>query len=291
MLEERKCCADSNSENFAIHGRLSSRGRGKLSPRVEFWQPPVETSVKMNPLPPFYFAQRAPDRQLAPWFAKYWTYLVCEGAPALYALPPDGSTSILIRLGGHQRTALHVTGPWPEPRTIAVVPGERYFGIRLQPGATWEVLGVEAADLRSRTIPCDRYLGAFSHRIARELVECEDLDQAAKVFDRAFLRIADRLELPSTFVGEVVRRMMADEGGVAIALIANTMHTSYSTLLRRFKDATGLAPTEFAKILSYRGAVRRGELAVGPMQPTRRVPSAPALTGEVGLRLMGRREL
>jgi hypothetical protein len=240
----------------------------------------------MSPLPPFYFAESAPDRQLTPWFAKYWTYLVREGAPALHALPPDGSTSILIRLGGHQRPALHVTGPWPEPRSIAVMPGERYFGIRLQPGATWEVLGVEAADLRNRTIPCDRFLGAFSHRIARQLVECGDLDQAAEIFDRSFLRIADRLEEPSAFVGDVVRRIRESEGRVAITMIAKEMRTSYNSLLRKFKLATGLTPSEFAAIQSYRRAVRRGELPSGPTEPTERLPSAPALTGEVGLRLV-----
>ena len=45
----------------------------------------------MSDLPPFYSAHKAPDRQLSPWFAEYWSLLVRDGAPSLHALPPDGS--------------------------------------------------------------------------------------------------------------------------------------------------------------------------------------------------------
>jgi AraC-like DNA-binding protein len=241
----------------------------------------------MSILPPFYLAHRAPDRQLSPWFAEYWSLLVREGAPSLHALPPDGSTSILMQIGGHRRPALHVTGPWPEPRTIAVRPGEQYFGIRLQPAATWEVLGVEAATILRRTIPCDRYLGAFSHRIARQLSECESLDFAAKVFDTSFLRIADRMALPDQLVTEAVALIEAAPARAAISSVAKDLHTSYNSLLRRFKDAAGLTPSEFLQISRARrstGAL--GHDARPPVTGTPRVESAPSMTGEVGLRLV-----
>ncbi|HQW65404.1 MAG TPA: hypothetical protein PLJ23_00100 [Gemmatimonadales bacterium] len=241
----------------------------------------------MPELPPFYSALKAPDRQLAPWFAQYWSLLVRDGAPSLHPLPPDGSTSILMQIGGHRRPALHVSGPWPEPRTIAVRPGEQYFGIRLQPAATWEVLGVEAATILRRTIPCDRFLGALSHRIARQLSECESLDFAAKVFDHAFLRISERLALPDQLVAEAVTLIEADPASATIANIANELHTSYNSLLRRFKDAAGLTPSEFLQMTRARQSVgTRNQDVRTPVTGTPHVESAPSMTGEVGLRLL-----
>lgn len=240
----------------------------------------------MSDLPPFYAAHTAPDRQLSPWLAQYWSLQVREGAPSLHSLPPDSSTCILMQIGGHRRPALHVTGPWPEPRTIAVRPGEQYFGIRLQPAATWEVLGVEAATILRRTIPCDRFLGAFSHRIARQLSECQSLDFAAKVFDHAFLRISDRLAMPDMLVAEAARLIEAAPARVTIANIANDLHTSYNSLLRRFKDAVGLTPSEFLQITRARHTLRATPEPHTPATGTPRVDSAPSMTGEVGLRLM-----
>ena len=240
----------------------------------------------MPELPPFYSALKAPDRQLAPWFAQYWSLLVRDGAPSLHPLPPDGSTSILMQIGGHRRPALHVSGPWPEPRTIAVRPGEQYFGIRLQPAATWEVLGVEAATILRRTIPCDRFLGALSHRIARQQSESESLDFAANVFDHAFLRISERLALPDQLVAEAVTLIEADPASATIANIANELHTSYNSLLRRFKDAAGLTPSEFLQMTRARQSiVARGD-QITPAGGTPRAESAPSMTGEVGLRLL-----
>lgn len=237
-----------------------------------------------TPLPPFYFAQSAPDRQLSPWFARYWTYQVRDGAPPTHQIPPDGSTAILFRLGGHDFPRLHVSGPWRHSRRIAVQPGERYFGIRLQPGAAWEVLGAEAGTLRERATPCDRYLGALSHRIARLLTDAQSLDDAGGIFDRAFLRIADRLEMPDPFVAEAVDRIMKSRGQRPIAMILNEMHTTYSTLLRRFRDATGLTPTEFIRIQQVRYAIRVGTEVPEPPRSAQ-VHAVASLTGMSALRV------
>jgi AraC-like DNA-binding protein len=242
-----------------------------------------------TPLPPFYFAQSAPDRQLSPWFARYWTYQVRDGAPPTHQIPPDGSTAILFRLGGHDFPRLHVSGPWRHSRRIAVQPGERYFGIRLQPGAAWEVLGAEAGTLRERATPCDRYLGALSHRIARQLTEAENLDQAGAIFNRAFLRIADRLEMPDPFVAEAVDRIIKSRGQRPIAMILNEMHTTYSTLLRRFRDATGLTPAEFIRIQQIRYAIRIGTEVPEPPRSAQ-VHAVASLTGMGALRV-GRGEM
>ena len=73
-------------------------------------------------------------------------------------------------------------------------------------------------------------------------------------------------------------------------MILNEMHTTYSTLLRRFRDATGLTPTEFIRITKARQSIGAQGDQVTPAGGTPRAESAPSLTGEVGLRLMGGRE-
>jgi len=290
MFEERMRCGTATQEITPIRRPCHPAESSISSEGWSFGAHLSKLHILMNGLPPFLSANTAPDRQLSPWFEQYWSLLVREGAPSVHLLPPDGSTSILMQIGGHRRPALHVTGPWPEPRTIAVRPGEQYFGIRLHPAATWEVLGVEPATILRRTIPCDRFLGALSHRIARQLSECQSLDFAAKVFDHSFLRIADRLAMPDPMVGEAVRLIEAGPGTVAITNIANDLHTSYNSLLRRFKDAVGLTPNEFLQITRARHAIRATPERRTPANGTPRVESAPSLTGEVGLRLMGRGE-
>ena len=197
---------------------------------------------------PFFFAERSPAAALTPWFVTYWEFAVRDGAPPLHHVPPDGCTSILIGVAGPVRGAALITGPWLEPLAIPVVPGTRYFGIRLRPGAAATVLGVEPASLVNRSSPAQPMIGTLTELLTHALADAGDLDAAAERLDRILLLEIPRLTAPDPLVRAAVERLMASLGERHISLLANDLNTSQRTLLRHFRAATGLAPKQFARI-------------------------------------------
>lgn len=197
---------------------------------------------------PFRYAERLPSAALLPWFITWWEFEVREGAPPIHHVPPDGCTSIMVAVSGPITGMAVVTGPWLEPLAVPVTPGTRYIGTRLRPGSAGTVLGVEPMELLNRSSPAAPMLGPVAERLVTSLLGIGDIDAAAAAMEALFGEMVPRLTMPDPLADRAVTRLMATGGEVPIALLAKELETSERTLLRRFKQATGLTPKQFARI-------------------------------------------
>ncbi|MES2125425.1 MAG: AraC family transcriptional regulator [Gemmatimonadota bacterium] len=197
---------------------------------------------------PFRYAERRPSDALLPWFITWWEFTVRDGAPPLHHVPPDGCTSIMVAVAGPMAGAVIVTGPWLEPLAVPVTPGTRFIGTRIRPGSARSVLGVDPRELVNRSSPAEPMLGPLAERLAAALQSCPDIDSAALAMERLFSAEIPRLTLPDWLADHAVTRLMATRGELAIALLAKELQTSERTLLRRFRQATGITPKQFARI-------------------------------------------
>ena len=141
-----------------------------------------------------------------------------------------------------------VTGPWIEPLAVPARPGDRVAGIRLQPGAAFPVLGVRPDSLVNRTLPALGILGPFTEDLVAVVTPVADLDAIVPALDQLFLAILPGLAAPDPMVFAAAELMKRAKGEAAINQMANDLHTSQRTLLRRFKRATGLTPKQFSRI-------------------------------------------
>lgn len=201
---------------------------------------------------PFVFAEAAPDARLLPWVSRYWELRVAEGAPPQHRVPPDGCTALVVAGGPRRLPVLVVSGPWLEPLAIPVFPGDRFVGVRLQPGAAGPFLGLDPATLCNRAGPLSALFERHPGELATSLAGSTTLSAAAEMMDREFLVAMPRLKRPDPLVSAVVAALVASRGAGRIAAVAEQVEVSSRTLLRRFRAATGITPKQYARVVRFR---------------------------------------
>lgn len=206
----------------------------------------------------FRYAERPPHAALTPWIASYWEFTVQDNAPAVHHVPPDGCTSLLMPQGGPHAGALLYSGPWVEPLVVPVVPGQRFVGIRLRPGATDIVLNMPVTQLVNATAPAAMIGGPVGQRFQRDLLALlgphSDFDRDAMAFDEFWLQERVRFERPDALVSAIVDAIVAAKGEELIGELARAHGCAERTLLRRFRAATGLSPKQFARVRRFLAA-------------------------------------
>jgi len=205
------------------------------------------------PAPPaFTFAEASPDPRLTPWVSRYWEFRVHPGAPARHRVPPDGCTSLVVASGPGRVPVLVASGPWLEPLAIPVSPGDRFVGVRLQPGAAGSFLGVDPLLRCNVAAPVTTVSGHPAGDLARRLEATSTLAAAAAVMNRTFLSVTAGLAMPDPLVGAAAAALVASRGADRITAVASRLSVSPRTLLRRFRAGTGLTPKQYARVVRFR---------------------------------------
>ena len=177
-----------------------------------------------------------------------------EGAPPVHHVPPDGSTTLVVACRQPAEATIIASGPWLEPLPVPIQPGDRFVGLRLQPGATPSFLGIAAAELRNRARPVATLLGLEAAPLARSVAAAGSFVEAVAIFDIALAPRCDALARPDPLASEVVAYVVLSRGAIEIATIAQELGVSPRTLLRRFRAATGVSPKQFARVIRFRFA-------------------------------------
>lgn len=209
---------------------------------------------------PFRYAERRPSQLLVPWIRNYWWFAVESGAPPVHHVPPDGCTALVIRLAGGPQSAL-LSGPWLKPLAVPVQPGERYGGVRFQPGALGALTSLDPRTLRDRIVPAPAQFAAVAAAARGEAAAAESADQMAALLDGVLATAVAGRPTRDPLVANATDRLVATAGELPIAKLAGELGVSERTLRRRFGGATGLSPKEFARIrrlLAAAWAVARG---------------------------------
>lgn len=207
-----------------------------------------------HPPPSLRFAEHPPDDSLSPWIWSYWEFEVAPGAPPVHHVPPDGCTSIVIPIFPGAPSTPVVSGPWLEPLPLPVAPGSRYVGVRFACGAAASFLGVRAASLVNRITSGETVLGTSAGELASQVAATSDLAGAATAIDGVLRRFGENPAPPDPLVRAAVLAISAGCGTRPIGLLAKELGTSERTLLRRFREAAGFTPKQFARIQRLRNA-------------------------------------
>ncbi len=197
---------------------------------------------------PFRYAERRPAAHLLPWVRNYWMLEVREGAPPLHHVPPDGSTALVLALTAGHGPGPVLSGPWLVPLAVPVTPGDRFVGLRLQPGALGPLLGLDPRALRNRSVPARPLLGSTADQLVTAFTEAATIDDVALRVRPVLVALAARATARDALVAVAVARLIETGGEQPIAGLAAMLGVSPRTLHRRFVRATGIAPKQFARI-------------------------------------------
>ena len=150
---------------------------------------------------------------------------------------------------------LIVAGPDTGPHLTAGSPGDRYAGIRFEPGIGPRVLGVPAAELRDGRIPLAALWPSPEVRPMTDRIGAA-ADPAATLESLVICRSPDPPADP--LINAIARRLRA---GHSVASISSAAGLSERQLHRRSLTAFGYGPKTLARVLRMNRALtlaRRG---------------------------------
>jgi AraC-like DNA-binding protein len=174
----------------------------------------------------------------------------------LHHVPPDGCTSLALVHGAGGARQVVLSGPWIESLAVPVMPGAWYWGLRFQPYGAAAALGIDPARLRNRSQPAAPLLGDLCAELLALDLPDQDIDALVPALDRILLARVGFWARPDPLVRAGVIALRATEGEVGIARLAAELGCSPRTLRRRFRNAAGQSPKEFARIVRLLRAAR-----------------------------------
>ncbi len=204
--------------------------------------------------PPLLYFEVDPPSQLAGFVLAYWGFEVRDGAPASHTLWPDAGISVVWGMHHGHTFVLAAMGARTAPVVVPVQPGMAFRGIRFRPDLARAICGIDPRSTLNERLPL-RMLGALGERL---LVATQGVTTLTDAFDIFGAAIG-----PSTSNGAIdplVRQAIAMiDGGPdrAIGAVARELGMSDRQLRRRFGDATGLSPKEYARIRRLRQTLGR----------------------------------
>ena len=199
-----------------------------------------------------YYGEFEPDVRLKHCVACYWEFRVPQETPPFqHTVPPDGGVSWSAKL---PEGLMLFNGPCLVPLQPELRGGDRFWGVRLWPGASTAFFTRPPVELRNRAGLASQWVDApWLEGLGRPLRRCNDQSEAGKVLDRALLARLDDARPLDGVVMDAVFAILRANGEVAIRALARGI--SSRQLRRRFKAAVGLTPKELARIRRVRASI------------------------------------
>lgn len=212
------------------------------------------------------FAPRLPE--LAPWIAAVWVREPGQTpAHARECVLPSGAMHLSLRLDGPPlrlyADAEDRSGWSPGAATVAGARARPYLkasvpcasvGAILRPGATLALFGVSAAELAGRHLALEALCGAQAEALQEWLVASPDARTRAALLE-AFLR--QRLRPLRGLHPPVAQALAAFEAGALdVAPLVRGSGRSHRHFIACFRQATGLGPKRYARLLRFNRLLR-----------------------------------
>lgn len=215
---------------------------------------------------------------LHPFVEALWTGETPPGRPgqAEYTLP-DGRMHLAIRLEGGPlrlydddadtvgRTVAHavVAGPYSRAYLKEVAAPARSLGVLLGPGAARALFGCHPAELLDRHCPLDLLWPGDSERLLDQLHSETDPQRQLDRLQAALLARLRPCRGPHPQVALALQGLRQGRGVGELVAASGYSHRRFIDL---FRDATGMSPRAYARLLRFRRALR---LAAGDASWTR----------------------
>ena len=176
--------------------------------------------------------------------ACYWRFALppSHEPPIMqHAIPPDGAVNLCWLPPGRAV----ILGPRVTALRVPVHAGAEYLGARFLPGAAGPLLGIDVSSVRDTVVPFER------HDFASALASRGLPGMERVLLDRV---ASDGWKGLDTMVVELTRRIVASDGATPVSELVAGLDLSYRQVLRRFREAAGLTPKEFARLRRLRAA-------------------------------------
>jgi len=201
-----------------------------------------------------HYTEHLPSPPLRRVVACYWHFWVVPSAsgPLTHFVPPDGGMNLaLVPVG--ERVEVHLLGPRTEPQCETVPPGLDCWGVRFQPGAGGESLGLDSTKLVNEVVPLSSVRPELSHDLSQVYQRGAPRGNVVARLDALFGPIASRTDL-DPIVMKAVRAILNVRGSIQVTPLVRESGLSQRQFERRFRRAVGLTCKELARVRRIRAA-------------------------------------
>lgn len=214
---------------------------------------------------PFLYYELPPPPELAMHVMSFWGFEVRlpAGESQVHHIWPDGCVSLSCRVADGKPFGLGLVGPTTSARKADVEGTFAYRGMRLRPEAARAVLGFAPATIREQMLPAFQVFGASG--LADDVAAADAQSFASVYGDWLSKRGAPE---PDGSIRAAVELAIESHGGATVAAMAEAAGLGVRQLQRRFLDAVGITPKEYARIRRVRStlaAVLRGERSLAAL--------------------------
>jgi AraC-like DNA-binding protein len=178
-----------------------------------------------------------------------WQFVVETGDPAAFPhqVPPDGSTALVLIRSPQGAPLARIVGPSLAAFTVPVAKGYHYAGLRLRP----EMARLALEDVPMPGMIADAALDGTLAPVWRDVAAAMDGPCAWEETRRCFATVGEG----DAAVGSAVDRLLASGGVIPIAHLAALSQLSERQFRRRFYNATGVTPKQYADVQRVRRAL------------------------------------
>jgi AraC-like DNA-binding protein len=168
---------------------------------------------------------------------------------------PRPAVQIVVRFGPSARDGLdvHAFGVQRGVRRKLIRAGQRAVMASLHPGTSKAVLGVAADAIAGQVIELDDLWGrAATQRLLDQLASTRVTSEAAEVLESAIAARAVISGSNNRLVLEAAERLAS----AGVNIVATDLGVSERHLRRVFREAVGVSPKEFARLVRFNRALR-----------------------------------
>lgn len=195
-----------------------------------------------------FYREAAPSAELSDIVLSFWEFSVSENAPEpiIHEVFPDGCISLFyyrnLSLGINE---ISIAGLIVESIFVQVLPGDVYWGVRINPAAASAVLRLDPAEIRTQPMRFFSVLKCFASQLIEKLNICEDFTAANNIFESFIKKLP--VENVDTIIAAAVRFIENNQGQSKVSEIAEFVELSPRQFERRFRRASGLTPKQYIR--------------------------------------------
>lgn len=177
------------------------------------------------------------------------------GAPVVadleHVVEPDGRMDVVLAYDASVGQAL-AFGTTTVGQRFVLEPGRSYLGIRFRPGCTQRMIEPRPVEIRDRHECIQKVAGIGAdlllERAATAATPLDALRSVVSALDAA----VRRFDLSEPLATALAHYVDGRDGDVRVAVLAEQAGVSERQLERLFREAVGLSPKLYARIVRYR---------------------------------------
>lgn len=178
---------------------------------------------------------------------------------------PDGSVDLLFGIGT-KKVQSYIGGTVLEAKEWPLQKGERYFGVRFQPGRCILPKGLSITEIINDDLEIDG--DAFGKNLSEEIMEAGNLQERAGIFTKKYLEknLHYNNEEMHSLECYIRNRIYQCKGNISIGKL--TEETGYSAcyIRRVFKQIHGISPKVFEKFVRFQNLLHQLEGHTGELR-------------------------